>query len=563
MRIRLFYYLFLALVPTACGSGSLPTRFPTAAPALLTPPPTPPVTIVSQPLPTPLPPTSTPLPTAAAPPENLVGAAEGVPRELMDAAFRATLLSSGLLGWSDIQAPEGEHAARLTLSGGMPLASWIYAVAAPFATLAEDVTFREVIEGWRTGNAALGHLVVDGDTANTLAVLWGSPSPAVHIVEEEALVETLWATRPSWSIVPFHRLTPELKVLSVDGQSPLEHGFSAGTYPLKAQIGLSGDGEAAAQLRSVWPGPASNRDPGRLSRVAMTGVTALSRATAYQMEIQGITTPGAVVAPVLQAADIAHVSHEVAFAPDCPYPNPVGDPIFCARDSYLALIESIGADVIELTGNHVNDWGAHNLVHSIDLYEAAGMKIFGGGRDLASAWEPAIFEHNGNRIAFAGCNPVGPAGAWAAEGRAGSLPCDYPAFYTLIRELRDSGHFVIATLQYSEFYHYAATVEQQADFRAVAEAGAAAVSGSQGHHAQGFDYHDGAFIHYGLGNLFFDQMQMLGTRQSFVDTYVIYGGRLLSVELFTSLIESYCCPRMMTAAEREQLLQSVFQASGW
>jgi poly-gamma-glutamate synthesis protein (capsule biosynthesis protein) len=58
-------------------------------------------------------------------------------------------------------------------------------------------------------------------------------------------------------------------------------------------------------------------------------------------------------------------------------------------------------------------------------------------------------------------------------------------------------------------------------------------------------------------------MDMPGTRQTFVDTYVIYENRLLSVELWTGLIENYARPRLMTAAEREQLLQTVFQASGW
>jgi poly-gamma-glutamate synthesis protein (capsule biosynthesis protein) len=129
--------------------------------------------------------------------------------------------------------------------------------------------------------------------------------------------------------------------------------------------------------------------------------------------------------------------------------------------------------------------------------------------------------------------------------------------------LRAEGYLVIATLQYHEFYFYEATAQQQADFQAVAAAGAAAVSGSQGHHAQGFDFYNGSFIHYGLGNLFFDQMDQLGTRQSFIDTYVIYDGRLLNVELFTGLIENYCCPRVMSAEERAQLLRAVFQASGW
>jgi hypothetical protein len=561
MRNHRLYYSILALFLSACAPD-VPTRIPTAAPALL-PPPTPLVTAASEPLPTPLPPTATPYPTAKSSPELFLSAAEGVPAEIVDVAYTTTLRNSELLGWRDASSGSEEKVARLALSGGMPLATWVYAVAAPFATVTDETSFQQVVDGWKLGSSPLGHLVVDGDTASTLTVLWGSPAPEVHVVGAEALIETLWATRPSWSIVPFHRLSPELKVLSLDGQSPLDHTFESAGYPLVAQVGLGGDGAAVAQVRALWNGPASNRDPTRLSRVAMTGVTALGRATAYQMELQGITAPGVVVAPVMQAADIAHVSHEVSFAPDCPYPNPIGDPKFCARDGYLALIESLGTDVVELTGNHVNDWGPQNFVHTIDLYEAAGMKVFGGGRNLAEAWKPAIFEHNGNKIAFVGCNPVGPAGAWAAEGRAGSLPCDYSSFFGLIRELKDSDHLVIATLQYSEFYHYAPTAEQEADFRAVAEAGASAVSGSQGHHAQGFGYHNGAFIHYGLGNIFFDQMEMLGTRQSFVDTYSIYDGRLLSVELFTSLIEDYCCPRAMTPEERAQLLQSVFQASGW
>jgi poly-gamma-glutamate synthesis protein (capsule biosynthesis protein) len=191
------------------------------------------------------------------------------------------------------------------------------------------------------------------------------------------------------------------------------------------------------------------------------------------------------------------------------------------------------------------------------------MATFGGGRTLADAWEPALFEHNGNKIAFVGCNPVGPPGAWATEERAGSLPCDYPALYEQIGQLRDGGYFVIATLQYLEFYQYAATAQQVVDFGLLAEAGAGAVSGSQGHHAQGFDFYEGSFIHYGLGNLFFDQYQSIGLLQSFIDTYVIYDGRLISVELFTTYIEDFCCPRLMTEAEREAALTAVFQASGW
>jgi hypothetical protein len=47
----------------------------------------------------------------------------------------------------------------------------------------------------------------------------------------------------------------------------------------------------------------------------------------------------------------------------------------------------------------------------------------------------------------------------------------------------------------------------------------------------------------------------------FVNTYVIYNGRLLSTDLWTGMIEDYARPRQMTTEERSQLLQSVFDGS--
>ena len=77
----------------------------------------------------------------------------------------------------------------------------------------------------------------------------------------------------------------------------------------------------------------------------------------------------------------------------------------------------------------------------------------------------------------------------------------------------------------------------------------------------GFAFSDDRFVHYGTGNTFADQMFSLGTRQMFMDTYVIYNGRLLSTDLWTGMIEDYARPRKMTEEERIQLLQSVFDGS--
>ena len=57
------------------------------------------------------------------------------------------------------------------------------------------------------------------------------------------------------------------------------------------------------------------------------------------------------------------------------------------------------------------------------------------------------------------------------------------------------------------------------------------------------------------------RMEVLNTL--LIDNYIFYDGELISVELFTSMIEDWCCPRAMTAEERADLLGAVFQASGW
>ena len=79
----------------------------------------------------------------------------------------------------------------------------------------------------------------------------------------------------------------------------------------------------------------------------------------------------------------------------------------------------------------------------------------------------------------------------------------------------------------------------------------------------GVNFDPANIILYGLGNLFFDQMWSLGTRQEVVDRHVIYEGKHLSTELLTFMLEDFCQPRPMTADERRDLLTEVFVASGW
>ena len=458
----------------------------------------------------------------------------------------------------DVSQVETGGAVELAAGEGDELGKATYALVVPLYSFTEAATWEEVEARWQS---EAPQLVGSTDTLTTISQRLGQSAAGVIVVDNpDALVERVWAADDVWGIVPLAQLSAELRTLTIDGQSPLDRNADINRYPLAFSIGAIGDAEQIAQLQTELPAVSLDWQPDKLTRVAMTGVTALVRATAYFMEQNGILWAGEEVREVLNSADIAHLSNEVAFVEGCPYPNWIGGTSFCSDIRYFELVKDLGIDVMELTGNHVNDFGWTHLDSSITMYEEAGMKYFGGGRNSADAQTAAIFEHNGNRIAFLGCNPVGPSYAWAGPASAGSRPCDAD-LKSQIRQLADEGAIVIVTLQYHEFYFYQPTYQQQVDFRSYVDAGATIVSGSQGHHAQGFDLYGDGFIHYGLGNLFFDQMDALGTRQAMIDEYIIYDGQLAGVEFTTGLIENYARPRLMSAEERRQLFQTLFNVS--
>ncbi len=148
----------------------------------------------------------------------------------------------------------------------------------------------------------------------------------------------------------------------------------------------------------------------------------------------------------------------------------------------------------------------------------------------------------------------------ATDAGPGSCPCDSERLQAQVRDLRAQGYLPIVTFQYLETYQCEPTPQQVIDLRAVTDAGAVFVQGSQAHQPQAIELYGGSVIHYGLGNLFFDMMQTLETRQEFVDRLVFCNGRLLSVELRSALLEEHGRPRPVTGDERRELLQTVFAA---
>lgn len=443
---------------------------------------------------------------------------------------------------------------------------WTYVLAAPFYTVPDGLSSEELTSLWQGQSAAgFDRLVLTETTAAALATILGdSNEVTVEILDSETLQSLALGSDPLLTILPFEQLTPEWKVLRIDGISPIDAEFDPEAYALSLSFQLGDDAPASLVL------PEGNYSPNQRTVLVMTGVTALTRATAYMMEIHGNTFPGTDIQDWLTSADLTHISNEVPFAENCPTPDPNQENlIFCSSPDRIELLEFVGTDIIELTGNHMLDYGVAAMNLTLEMYEEQGWIYYAGGWDLTDAQTPKKITHNGNKLAFIGCNPVGPTSDFATASQPGSAPCgDYGWILDAISDVMDEGYLPIVTLQYFEDYTAIPSSQMIVDFQALADAGAVVVNGSQAHTPKIMTFHNGAFIHYGLGNLFFDQMNvyygetyMPNTRDEFIDRLVFYDNRLISVELLTAELEDYARPRPMSTTEREAFLNRIFSAT--
>lgn len=549
--------LLIVLAAGACSPFNVPGFYatPTFTPFR-------PVTNTPTPVPTATP-TATPTPLPSPTPEiQGLFADEAVPQSLRDAVAMPA-------GWVWVEQPEQ---ARLRLQpapdGGQPTIQWVYVLAAPFPNVLDGVSQSELREAWRGQFHEPFRdlpLVMTDNTRAVFQRMWGEPFGHLRIEPDDNLVDAAWGER-TWVLLPFEQLEPRLKALRVDGSSVLAKGGLQG-YPLVLGFEVAGDPPALAQFYAEGGSfPTTNRDPSRMTVLMMTGTTALARAVGWRMESVSLDYPARDILDWLVEPDFTHISNEASFNPSCPPADPAQESLmFCSRPEYIQLLDTIQADIIELSGNHNNDWGRSAFTFSLDLYRERGWRWFAGGENSAEALKPLIIEHNGNRLAFIGCNVAGPPSAWATESEPGAARCDLDDFANRIGTLRDQGYMPVMAFQYHEIYVSFPSDHQEANFRRMAEAGATIVSGSQAHFPQGFAFANGGFIHYGLGNLFFDQMDtpVEGTRREFLDRHVFYNGRHLSTELLTAMLEDYARPRPMTEAERSAFLTDVFAATGW
>ena len=325
-------------------------------------------------------------------------------------------------------SPKNAEATECTLSllksisnkSSIETVQYIYVLAAPYYTTVDNLPLRKLRAFW-SGNPIdrFSELLMTGQTKAAFTEKWGKPAEnaSIIVLQKESILKEAWSRDSAWALLPFEELEPRWKVISVRGMDPFDFDFDMEKYALTFTYEILPE-STDTSCTGKFTG---NFDPEKLTSITLTGTTAMARNLAFHIEEDGLFYPIENIRDTLFASDILHISNEASFYDDCPPAVPLrGGSRFCSSPKYFAILEALGTDIIELTGNHNLDWGPEPFLYSLDLYQKAGIPTYGGGKTLTEGQQPILLEHHGNKIAFLGCNAIGPENIFATEEKPGS-----------------------------------------------------------------------------------------------------------------------------------------------
>ena len=395
-----------------------------------------------------------------------------------------------------------------------------------------------------------------------------SSTLGLRVRKVESLSDELQKSEKNIGMVFPSNLNREFKILKYGNNFALsnENGGIKISYSLEGDDRVSFIYSILSRNIEGFEDDVLERDA--IVKVNMTGVTAMSRGLAMKMDsTKDYAYAAKDIGEFLADADLTHTSNEVSFVDGCVASSGMR---FCSRPEYIETLKRSGIDIVELTGNHNNDFGSTNNTKSIETYKELGWDYFGGGLNAQDASKILYKDIKGSRIAFVGYNYYDTmlnTGAIASDNRAGANSYSVEKLGSDIKEAKESADVVIVTFQFQECYSYPpsdviypicykplSSPDQKGVFRKAVDLGADVVVGTQAHQPQTYEVYKDGVIFYGLGNLYFDQHRWIGTRQGLVLSLHILEGKLVQTELTPTIYDRDLIPRVAGKEDGNLLL---------
>lgn len=294
-----------------------------------------------------------------------------------------------------------------------------------------------------------------------------------------------------------------------------------------------------------------------------TGVTAITRQTGGVLNKIGMDEYLKNILPYFKTPELVHISNEVSAVDSCVYGQMKMS--FATKTEHFGLIEKLGADIIELTGNHNLDFGKAPYLATLKWYEKRGMKYFGGGATPNQAKRPLVITlKDGSKIAWIGFNERCPCGECADKSMGANRWDSLQAVQTIDSLRNRAGvNYIIGCVQFGETDSYSPTKSQKRISHLLMRMGVDVLIGSQAHQPQEVAIYNGKMLFYGIGNFMFDQIHRIGVRQAFFLQCYFYKGKIIQFQPVYTFMGPDRIPQIAGEDDKKLIQQAVLKSSNF
>lgn len=242
---------------------------------------------------------------------------------------------------------------------------------------------------------------------------------------------------------------------------------------------------------------------------------------------------------IMQEADVMCLNNEFTYS-DRGEPLSGKSYTFRANPERVNVLHDMGVDIVQLSNNHVYDYGKLALLDTLETLENAGIGYFGAGHNLDEAMEAVYVTVDDKVVAFVGASRAekNKKTPQATDTKPGILRCyDTELFLESIKEADANADFVIAVVHWGTEYSYELENVQLTTGKEYLDAGADAIIGGHSHCLQGMEYYEGKPIVYSLGNYWFNSKTL--------DTM------LIELHFYGNDVENHLEMRMIPAIQKD------------
>lgn len=232
--------------------------------------------------------------------------------------------------------------------------------------------------------------------------------------------------------------------------------------------------------------------------------------------------------------------------------------VFRAQYNDIKALKENGVDLVSLANNHAMDFGRSNLETGLAFLQELDLPSIGAGFNEAEAFEPAILEVKGKKIAVFGVTHVLPTVDWYARENQSGLAQGYNInpLISRIHTIRQSVDYVFVYFHWGkEREDFPLEKQRKLAYQLIDEGQVDLIVGSHPHCLQGFEFYHDQLIAYSMGNFIFTHGRQSKTAETGVFQLTIQDDDL-NYQFIPAVIRDYR-PDIVEGEEKERIIDKL------